>query len=58
MLLKFNTHLTETSKEIVDRLIDTRNRELELMADLSAEQMIGQNMRIVEPPIWELGHVG
>jgi iron(II)-dependent oxidoreductase len=50
--------LTETGQEIADRLIDTRNRELELMSDLSNEQMLGPSMRIVEPPIWELGHVG
>jgi iron(II)-dependent oxidoreductase len=49
---------TETGKKLVNRLIDTRNRELELINDLSDDQMIGQNLRIVEPPIWELGHVG
>jgi iron(II)-dependent oxidoreductase len=54
----FEAQLTYKSKGIADRLIDTRNRELELMQDLSNEQMIGSKLRIVEPPIWELGHVG
>jgi iron(II)-dependent oxidoreductase len=58
MKIKFDIPLTETGQEIADRLIDTRIRELELMHDLSDEQMIGLGMRIVEPPIWELGHVG
>ncbi len=58
MNIKFDIPLTETGKEIADRLIDTRIRELELMQDLSDEQMLGSSMRIVEPPIWELGHVG
>jgi iron(II)-dependent oxidoreductase len=50
--------LTEIGEEIVDRLLNTRKRELELIADLSEEQLIGPTMRITEPPIWELGHVG
>jgi gamma-glutamyl hercynylcysteine S-oxide synthase len=55
---KIKTSLTEAGQHIADRLIDTRNRELELMRDLTDEQMLGTQMRIVEPPIWELGHVG
>jgi len=58
MNAKINVPLTEISKNIAERLIDTRKRELELMDDLSDEQMLGPRMRIVEPPIWELGHVG
>jgi iron(II)-dependent oxidoreductase len=54
----FEASLTEKGREIADRLIDTRKRELDLMRDLSDAQMVGQRMRIVEPPIWELGHVG
>jgi iron(II)-dependent oxidoreductase len=50
--------LTAAGQEITDRLIDTRKRELELMRDLSDERMLGPSLRIVEPPIWELGHVG
>jgi iron(II)-dependent oxidoreductase len=54
----FKASLTEKGREIAVRLIDTRKRELDLMRDLSDEQMAGQRMHIVEPPIWELGHVG
>ncbi len=32
-------------------------RTLELVDDLSDEQMIGPLMRIVNPPLWEIGHV-
>ena len=45
-------------KEIIGLLRDTRKRELELMDGLSRDELIGPPMRIVEPPIWELGHVG
>ena len=54
----FEALLTQKGQEISNRLIDTRKRELDLMRDLSDEQMVGQRMRIVEPPIWEFGHVG
>jgi len=58
MEINFDIALTKAGKEITNRLIDTRKRELELMSDLSPEQMIGPSMREVEPPIWEMGHVG
>ena len=47
-----------TSQELVDQLRDTRQRELELLADLSDAQLLGPSMSIIEPPIWEVGHVG
>ena len=50
--------LTESGKNLVNRLLDTRKRELELISDLSPEQLLGSKNRVVEPPIWELGHVG
>jgi iron(II)-dependent oxidoreductase len=50
--------LTHTAKQLVDQLIDTRTRELELLSDLTDEQMLGTKMRIIEPPLWEMGHVG
>ncbi len=50
--------LTKSGAELVQPLLDARTRELELSADLTHEQHLGPRMRIIEPPIWELGHVG
>lgn len=58
MDVNFELRLSEQSQEIADRLIDTRRREIELVSDLTDKQLVGPRMRIVEPPIWELGHVG
>lgn len=38
-------------------LCDARRRTLALVADLTDEQMLGPRLRIVNPPLWELGHV-
>lgn len=51
-------HLNAVAQELVDALLDTRKRELELLKDLTSEQLLGPAMRIVEPPLWEMGHVG
>ncbi len=39
-------------------LQEARDRTLELIADLSDEQMIGPRLNIVNPLRWEIGHVG
>lgn len=39
-------------------LREARSRTLSLVADLSDEQMIGPRLTIVNPPLWEIGHVG
>jgi iron(II)-dependent oxidoreductase len=36
---------------------DARTRTLELVADLSDEQLLGPRLAIVNPPLWEIGHV-
>ncbi len=36
---------------------DTRRRTLDLAADLSGEQLLGPRLAILNPPLWELGHV-
>lgn len=36
---------------------DARLRTLELVADLSDEQLMGPQLRIVNPLMWEIGHV-
>jgi iron(II)-dependent oxidoreductase len=43
--------------EIAELLIEARARTLDLVADLSDEQMIGPRLDIVNPPLWEIGHV-
>ncbi len=36
---------------------DARQRTLEVVADLSDEQLLGPQLRIVNPVLWEIGHV-
>ena len=43
--------------QLVDFLRETRSRTLELVADLTDEQMIGPRLAIVNPPLWEIGHI-
>ena len=38
-------------------LTDSRKRTLELISDLDDEQMLGPQLRIVNPPLWEIGHL-
>ncbi len=46
------------SAEQAGRLLaEARSRTLALVADLSDEQLIGPLLRIVNPPLWEIGHV-
>ena len=37
---------------------DARRRTLELIADLDDAQLLGPSLAIVNPPLWEIGHVG
>jgi iron(II)-dependent oxidoreductase len=43
--------------ELATALQEARERTLELVADLTDEQMIGPRLEIVNPLRWELGHV-
>ncbi|MBA2693170.1 MAG: ergothioneine biosynthesis protein EgtB [Rubrobacter sp.] len=45
------------SEELADMLADSRKRTLELVSDLDDEQMMGPELRIVNPPLWEIGHL-
>jgi iron(II)-dependent oxidoreductase len=38
-------------------LADARRRTLELVGDLDEEQMVGPMLKIVNPPLWEIGHL-
>ena len=47
-----------TSEALLDPLLDARRVELALLDDLTDAQMLGARGRFLEPPIWEMGHVG
>ncbi len=46
-----------TVKELAEYVSDARERTLELVADLSDEQLLGPRLPIVNPPLWEIGHL-
>src|SRR5438270_13860049 len=37
---------------------DARRRTLDLIADLDDAQLLGPSLPTVNPPLWEVGHVG
>jgi iron(II)-dependent oxidoreductase len=39
-------------------LTQARERTLSLVSDLTAEQLLGPRLAIVNPPLWEIGHLG
>lgn len=41
-----------------DMLAAARERSLELVGDLSGAQLLGPRLSIVNPPLWEIGHLG
>ena len=43
--------------DIIQMVTEIRQRTLDLVADLSGDQMIGPLLPIVNPPLWEIGHV-
>jgi iron(II)-dependent oxidoreductase len=57
-MMNIPNNLSPQAKELAQNLLDARQRELEVLAGLNDEQMFGSRMRIIEPPIWEMGHVG
>jgi iron(II)-dependent oxidoreductase len=46
------------AEALVAALLDARRTELELIEGLDERQMLGTRAHFIEPPIWELGHVG
>ena len=46
------------ARELAAWLTDARERTLALVADLEGEAWLGPRLAIVNPPLWELGHVG
>jgi iron(II)-dependent oxidoreductase len=47
----------EQTERLAGMLLDSRKRTLELASDLSDEQMIGPQLCVVNPPLWEIGHL-
>src|SRR6516225_3693553 len=47
-----------TPAELASQLRHTRTRALRLTNDLSSEQLMGAKLDIVNPVLWEIGHVG
>src|SRR5262249_30496014 len=45
------------ASDLVNALTEARSRTFELVADLSDQQMLGPHLDIVNPPLWEIGHV-
>jgi ergothioneine biosynthesis protein EgtB len=42
---------------LIDEVLDARQRTVALASALSEEQLLGPRLPIVNPPLWELGHV-
>ena len=43
--------------ELIATMREFRDRLLGLVADLDDRQLIGPRLAIVNPPLWEIGHV-
>ena len=46
------------SEELIRDLVDARGIELELLEGIPDSGMFGTKKHFIEPPIWEMGHVG
>ena len=46
-----------SSADLINILTESRLRTVELVADLTDEQLLGPQLDIVNPPLWEIGHV-
>jgi iron(II)-dependent oxidoreductase len=53
----FMQNAQERTERLASMLVDSRKRTLELVSNLSDQQMIGPQLRIVNPPLWEIGHL-
>ena len=49
--------IATASEDVVGDVIDARRRTLDLVADLDDEQLRGPHLAIVNPLLWEIGHV-
>ncbi|MCZ6485585.1 MAG: DinB family protein, partial [Acidobacteria bacterium] len=46
-----------TAANLIDQLKEARSRTLALVEDLTDEQLMGPRLEIVNPLLWEIGHV-
>lgn len=53
-----NNALRDTNSGLSDALDMARRRTLELVSDIKAGQWLGPRLDIINPPLWELGHIG
>src|SRR2546422_7687548 len=44
--------------DLLAALTDARNVELEIFQGIADSQLLGRQAHFLEPPIWEIGHVG
>jgi iron(II)-dependent oxidoreductase len=44
-------------RQLIETMREFRARTLNLIGDLDDRQMIGPRLAIVNPPLWEIGHV-
>ena len=49
--------LSFSQSALAEAVIDTRRRSLELLGDLDENQLLGPRLPIVNPPLWEMGHL-
>ena len=52
------TQTRTTADDLIDDLVEARHVELALFTDLTDDQLLGPQEHFLEPPIWEVGHVG
>lgn len=46
------------ARDLVWMIDDARRRTMDLTRDLTGDRQFGPNLQIVNPPLWEVGHVG
>jgi ergothioneine biosynthesis protein EgtB len=49
--------LSISQTTLAEAVIDTRQRSLELLRDLDEDQLLGPRLPIVNPLLWEMGHL-
>lgn len=55
--METKTALPRSGPEILEALEEARRRTLALVTDLDDEQLMGTHLSIVNPLLWEIGHV-